>query len=188
MTLLEITDPASPLIAHALELLERTQGRNVCSLDSLKTAASSPDEFLVVGMLGGKLMAAAAAKVLAGDFEYYRPFGDRFLIDWARHSLGSLAFSSVAEGHRGEGYGQALGRVRLQWLKRRRCDKVVSVSWVSGLPDTSARVLEKLGLKEVAQVADFYMKSSVQIDLHCPVCGKPPCHCAAALYEGTIAQ
>jgi GNAT superfamily N-acetyltransferase len=186
VTILEVTDPNSPLLNQARDLLERTQGRNVCTLDYLKTAAGSPDELFLIGLIGGKLMAAAVAKVLRGEFEYYRPFGDRFLIDWARHEVGSLSILSVAEGRRGEGYGQLMGHARMRWLKSRGCDKVVGVSWMSGLPDQSGRVFEKLGLTQVALVPDFYVKFSVKIDLQCPVCGKPPCHCAAALYEGTL--
>ncbi len=186
MTILEITDPDSPLLTQARDLLERTQGRNVCTLDYLKTAANSGDELFLIGMMHGKLIAAAVAKVLRGDFEYYRPFGDRFLIDWARHSVGSLSILSVAEGHRGEGYGQLLGHARLRWLKSKGCDKAVGVSWMSGLAESSARVFEKIGMTQVALVTDFYVKFSVKIDLQCPVCGKPPCYCAAALYERTL--
>lgn len=185
LEIFEERNAESPWFSEVLELFESTQGRKICSLDYLKRAATSPREVLFIATCKGELAGAMAGKII-DEFSYYAPFGSSLAKDWQEETVGSLATVSVSEQFRGKGYGRALCQQTIGWLKARGCTMIISVSWRNGTPHNSARVFESLGMTQVAEVGDFYVPWSIKINLECPVCSKPPCRCAAVLYQSRL--
>ena len=166
---------------HAL--VNRTQGENIFQLEYYSQCVSDPDQFLVLTLLDDDVVGVAGARRLAPEGSaFYAPFGKETVELFQKHRVGSLNCASVQEKWQGHGIGTELGRRRVAWLKEIGCDALVGISWESGLAHTSDRVFLRLGFKSVARVADFYVGMSVQRGFICPVCGAPPCRCAATLF------
>lgn len=173
----------APLFPACHALVNRTQGQNLVTADYFATAIANPDQLLVLALLKGELIGVASARRLSSDrFAYYAPFGKEAIELLQRHRVGSMDSASVQEPWQGRGIGTELGRRRVAWLETIGCDVIVGISWESGLPHTSARVFLRLGFERLARVSDFYVGMSLQREMICPVCGPPPCRCAASLF------
>jgi GNAT superfamily N-acetyltransferase len=166
---------------HAL--VNRTQGKNIVAADYFAKAISNPAQFLVLALLKGELIGVASARQLSSDgFAYYAPFGKEAVELFQRHRIGSMDSASVLEQWQGQGIGRELGHRRVAWLETIGCDAIIGISWESGLAHTSDRVFLRLGFERLARVSDFYVGISLERGFICPVCGPPPCQCAASLY------
>jgi GNAT superfamily N-acetyltransferase len=171
------------LFPECLSLLERTQGRNVFTLEYLERCASEGNRVLFIALVSGEIAGVATARVLGTEeFAHYAPFGPDVAVLFRQNRVGSFETASVRELMQGKGVGQELGRHRIDWLKRMGCHAVVGVSWESGLPHVSNRVFEKLGFRRMSRAENFYGEHSIRRGIVCPVCGEPPCRCSAALY------
>ncbi len=166
---------------EAIDLLNRTQGRDLCGPTFLMDLMDREDAFVVAAFEDKDLIGIATAKII-DNYDYYLPFNTKINEDFKNLKVGSFATMSVVEGMQGKGIGQALSCKRLEWLREKGCDVVVGVSWVSGLAHTSNRAFEKLGFKSVKLVEKFYGPSSVESPFVCPGCGEPPCECSAVMY------
>lgn len=172
----------APLFPSCHALVNRTQGENLVTADYFAKATSNPEQFLVLALLKGELIGVASARQLSSDrFAYYAPFGKKVVELFQRHRVGSMDSASVQEQWQGQGIGSELGRRRVAWLESVGCNAIVGISWESGLPHTSERVFLRLGFERFARVPDFYIAMSLERGMICPVCGPPPCHCAASL-------
>ena len=173
----------APLFPACHALVNRTQGENLVTVDYFAQAISNAERLLVLALLKGELIGVATARQLPSDgFAYYAPFGKEAVELFQRHRVGSMDCASVQEPWQGQGIGCELGRRRVAWLESIGCDAIVGISWESGLPHTSDRVFLRLGFERLARVSDFYVGISIQREMICPVCGPPPCHCAASLF------
>lgn len=179
----QITSNDHVIFPEALELLNRTQGRDLCKPDFFTKRMADPNAY-VVGAFNstGQLIGVATAQVI-DEFDYYVPFDASLPDELKNKTVGSLATMSVREDYQGQGIGKMMSAARLDWLKSRDCKVVLGVSWLSGLAHTSDRVFEKLGFKAVARLDDFYKASSLAEPFDCPGCQKAPCACAAVLYR-----
>lgn len=178
----EITSADKNLLNECLQLMWDTQGINVCTFDNLSYASTSSDSLLLMVFENQKLVGGAVAKVLNSDFEYYAPFDPKVVELLQKARVGSLSMMGIHPEHQGKGLGQKLSLKRMEWLNRQGCDLLVGISWVSGLAHTSNRVFEKMGFKAVNTIPNFFAESSIAMNLICPVCGDPPCLCAATMY------
>lgn len=176
------------LLPECLELLERTQGRNVCNLAYLKKLISTENGLLLVVQDDEQhIVAVAGAQILDNtNFQYYLPFGEEIVHTLNSSKVGSFCTMSVHEKLQGQGYGQKLSALRLEWLKTNACDVVVGITWVSGLGHHSGRVFEKLGFRAVNKVENFFVESSIRDNLLCPVCVVAPCYCPGIMYFRTL--
>ncbi|MEO7678171.1 MAG: GNAT family N-acetyltransferase, partial [Verrucomicrobiota bacterium] len=144
---------------------------------------SDPDQLLVLALLDGEIIGVASARRLPPDGSaFYAPFGNEAVELFRQHRVGSLNCASVQETWQGRGIGSELGRRRMAWLEETGCDALVGISWESGLAHTSDRVFLRLGFKPISRVTDFYVGMSLERKFICPVCGPPPCRCAATLF------
>jgi len=167
---------------EAVDLLNRTQGLNLVAPNYLDERSADPKSFVAGAFDGDNLVGIATAQIIS-SFSYYAPFDANIANELQHKIVGSFSAMSVVENMQGHGVGQLLSQKRLEWLKLCRCDVVVGVSWVSGLAHTSNRVFEKMGFKAVNRVEGFYQQWSIDKNFVCPVCGGPPCHCAAIMYR-----
>lgn len=176
-----LTNADEGIFPDALELLNRTQGRDLFAPDYLSRKTSSPDVRVFGGFLDQELVAVAVAEFI-DNFDWYLPFDPTM----SRHNgttAGSFSTLCVKENLQGQGIGQALSQKRLEFLKSRKIPFIVGCSWVSGLTHTSDRVFEKMGFKAVNKVEHFFRESSIQKAFSCPGCNVHPCSCSAILYR-----
>lgn len=177
---LSISDAA--LFPEGVRLLNRSQGEDLFAADYLDLAMADPCFYLAGAVMDGVLIGVAVA-CLIDNFDYYKPFQDDIDLRLAHAQVGSFATMAISQPMRGQGIGQALTRLRLEWLIAKNCDVILGVSWVSGLGHTSDRVFEKAGFHAVKKVELFYYQSSIEKPFYCPGCRVAPCTCAAILYR-----
>jgi GNAT superfamily N-acetyltransferase len=178
----QITPDDSQLFPAALELLNRTQGRDIFGPQYMSERTSDPESFVVGAFVGAELVGVGVAQLLS-EFEYYQTFDREIPSELKDRTVGSLSTLCVHERFRGKGIGKRLSRRRLEWLIERKCEVTLGVSWVSGLPHTSDRVFEALGFKAVKTVSNFYYDTSLKHPFSCPGCERSPCICSAVLYR-----
>jgi GNAT superfamily N-acetyltransferase len=176
-----ITAMDKAFFADALELLNRTQGRDLFGPGYMDKRTTSPSTYVVGAFLNDILVGLGVAELI-DNLDYYRPFQPSICEDLRGKKVGSLATLCVTETLQGKGIGQKITQRRLEWLQGKNCDIILGVSWVSGLSHTSNRVFDKLGFTAVNKVDQFYRQSSLEHPFICPQCGVPPCKCAAILY------
>lgn len=170
------------LFDAGLELLNRTQGRDLFGHDYLTQRTSDLHSLVVAAFDHQALIGLGVAQVIF-SCEYYLPFNPNMRSELDGAKLGSFSTLCIHENHQGKGIGQALSRLRLQWLKDNECEVILGISWVSGLKHTSNRVFEKMGFKKVNEVENFFYSSSETNPFVCPACGEPPCTCNAIMYQ-----
>ncbi len=172
------------LLPECLELLESTQGRNVSNLEYLKKILS-PEKGLLLVLENDQqhILAVAGAQILDNHtFEYYLPFGEEIVKRLKNAKVGSLSTMSVHPSLQGQGWGKKLLKTRMDWLEEQGRDVLVGISWVSGSEHNSAKVFERLGFTVINKVENFFVQSSLNTNLLCPVCITAPCFCAGILY------
>jgi GNAT superfamily N-acetyltransferase len=140
---------------------------------------------VVAAFLDAEIVGVGVTQII-DNFEYYRPFDSNIETELSTKRVGSFSTLAINESNQGQGLGQRLSMLRLDWLKDQGCQVVVGVSWVSGLSHTSNRVFEKMGFSAVKKVDHFYKESSIKHPFECPGCFKAPCTCSAILYRRTI--
>ncbi len=187
ITIRQITPDDHQLFPAALELLNRTQGRDLFGPQYMSERTSDPRSFAVGAFAGVELVGVGIAQLIT-EFEYYEPFDPNISSELKGKAVGSFSTLCVHERFRGQGIGKRLSQRRLEWLRERKCEVILGVSWVSGLPDTSDRVFEIMGFKAVKTVSNFYHDSSLEHPFSCPGCGKSPCVCSAILYRLDLSQ
>jgi GNAT superfamily N-acetyltransferase len=182
MQIRPITKLDQPYFVDALELLNRTQGRDLFNSTFMERRTSDPLSFVAGAFDGKRLIGLGVAQVLH-ELEYYLVFDPNIVQDLSDKVVGSFSTLCVEESLQGQGIGQKISKLRMDWIKAKQCEVILGISWVSGLAHTSNRVFEKLGFKPVSQVDNFFYKSSIDNPFVCPGCGNPPCTCAAILYR-----
>ncbi len=170
------------LLKEALNMMNRTQGEGLFNEYYLIKKANSSDAIILCAFLNNKLVSVGGAEII-DNFEYYKPFENNIVERLKGKKVGSLSTLCVREDLQGKGIGQTMIKKYLDWLKNRRCDLVLGVSWSSGLSHTSNRVFQKLGFRAIKEVKEFYKEDAIKHPFDCPGCKTQPCVCAAVLYE-----
>lgn len=176
-----LTETDVEIFPDALELLNRTQGRDLFAPDYLLKKTSSTDAMVIGAFLDRELVAVAVAEFI-DNFDWYLPF-DPSMNKYNGTQAGSFSTLCVKENLQGHGIGQALSHKRLEFLKSRGIPFIVGCSWVSGKTHTSNRVFEKMGFRPVKKVEDFFKEMSLKNPFSCPGCNVHPCTCSAILYR-----
>ncbi len=180
----QITIADENLFPDALELLNRTQGRDLFATDYMTMKTTSPDVLVLGAFLENELVAIAVAEFIS-NFDWYLPF-DPTMNKYNGTMAGSFSTLCVKESLQGKGIGKALSHKRLEFLKTRNIPFVLGCSWVSGLNHTSDRVFEKMGFRAVKKVDNFFVESGTKNPFDCPGCRIQPCVCSAILYRRDI--
>jgi GNAT superfamily N-acetyltransferase len=187
ITIRQMTPDDHRLFPAALELLNRTQGRDLFGPQYMSERTNDPKSF-VVGAFAGTELVGVGVTQLINEFEYYRPFNPNISFELKGKTVGSFSTLCVHERFRGRGIGKQLSQKRLEWLMERKCEVILGVSWVSGLQHTSDRVFKDFGFKAVKTVANFYHNTSFKHPFSCPGCKRSPCICSATLYQLDLSQ
>lgn len=177
----QITTADENLFPDALELLNRTQGRDLFASDYLLKKTASKDARVFGAFIKQELVAVAVAEFI-NNFDWYLPF-DPTINSFNGTEAGSFSTLCVKEDLQGHGIGQALSHKRMEYLKSRSIPFILGCSWVSGLNHTSNRVFEKMGFQAVNKVENFFEEMSIKNPFSCPGCKVHPCSCSAILYR-----
>ncbi len=178
VALLEPGDRRAAVAAQ--RLADRELGDGIYSPDGLLRDAMDPTAGvwlaqppLVAGM-------AVARLLVPEDAAYYERFGAEAtgLFDG---TVGSFEAVAVDPACRRRGVGGRLTSASLDWMRQQGCDVAVTISWLSGRPDSSLPLFRGLGFREGRTVERFYERESVEQRWSCPVCGRP-CRCSAAFF------
>ncbi len=180
-TIRRITLTDQNLFPDALELLNRTQGRDLFAPDYLVKKTTSEDARVFGAFIDQELVAIAVAEFI-NNFDWYLPF-DPEISSFNGTLAGSFSTLCVKENLQGQGIGQALSHLRMDYLKSRNIPFILGCSWVSGLDHTSNRVFEKMGFKAIKKVDNFFVEMSIKNPFSCPGCKVQPCSCSAVLYR-----
>lgn len=186
MNFLQLTSNHSRFFPEGIELLNRTQGRDLFPADYLQKRTEDLDSFVVGVFEASTLISIGIAQVIH-EYDFYLPFDPDIVTELSTKRVGSFSTLCVHESYQGKGIGQKVSALRLEWIKSKKCEVVLGVSWVSGKGNTSDRVFEKTGFKKVREVANFFEGMSLQKPFVCPTCGGPPCKCAAIFYRLNLA-
>jgi|WetSurMetagenome_2_1015567.scaffolds.fasta_scaffold490848_2 GNAT superfamily N-acetyltransferase len=187
ITIRQITPDDHQLFSDALELLNRTQGRDLFGPQYMSERTNDPKSFAVGAFAGTELVGVGVAQ-LVNEFEYYQPFNPNISFELKGKNVGSFSTLCVHERFRGRGIGKQLSQKRLEWLMERKCEVILGVSWMSGLQHTSDRLFKTLGFKAVNTVANFYREASLKHPFSCPGCKRSPCICSATFYQLDLSQ
>lgn len=181
-TIRQITSSDSDLFPHVLELLNRTQGRDLFAKNYLDLRTQEKDSYVVGAFFESQLIGIGIVQIIT-TFDYYIPFDSQISNELSKMKVAQFSSLAIEESFQGKGIGQRLSQERLKWVEGRHCDVIIGVSWVSGLEHTSNRVFEKMGFRAVKRVENFYLKSSLDKPFECPGCRVAPCTCAAIFYR-----
>lgn len=177
----ELTTKDEKYFLDGIELLNRTQGRDLFSQDYLHQKTKDPLAKVFAAFDGEKLISVGIAQLI-DNYDYYLPFVPDIYEKFKNKKVGSFSTLCSHEDYQGKGIGKQISLKRLEWLKSEKCDVIVGVSWVSGLSHTSDRVFEKVGFSPVKRVDKFYIQQSIEHPFDCPGCKITPCQCSAILY------
>lgn len=181
ITIRELTPADEKYFPDGVELLNRTQGRDLFPKNYLHLKTKDPNAKVFAGFDGDKLVSVGIAQLI-DNYDYYLPFVPDINEQFKNKKVGSFSTLCSHEDYQGKGIGKKISLKRLDWLKSQKCDVIVGVSWVSGLTHTSDRVFEKVGFSPVKRVDKFYIKQSLEHPFDCPGCKTLPCQCSAILY------
>ena len=167
-------------LAAAADLLCESLGENAFSADGLG-AKVAEGALLMLLFEEGILRGAGLSEVLGEDRAWFAPFGEAGRAAMGAGKVGLLTGMAVAPGHRARGLGAALAGPLLRHLEEQGCARIIAVSWLSGGPNPSGPLLERLGFEPVCEAADVFWEDSRRYGLVCPTCGGD-CRCAGRLY------
>lgn len=178
----EITAANRSLFPDALELLNRTQGRDLFAPDYMETKTASGTAKVFGAFDKGILVGLGVAELIA-NVDYYLAFAPEISQELQGKIIGSFSTLCIHEDLQGKGIGQMISQKRLEFLESKHVPVILGISWVSGKAHTSNRVFEKMGFRSVKLVENFFYQSSIDRPFVCPGCGEPPCTCSAILYR-----
>ncbi len=182
ITLKTLNPSDADLFPEALELLNRTQGRNIFADDYLSNLIDDPNALIVAAFLDQQLVGMGVAQIIA-DFTFYLPFDENICLELGNKKVASFSTLAIVESLQGKGIGKKISQMRLDWVKKNNCHVVVGVSWASGLKHTSNRVFEKMGFKAGKRIENFFVEISLKKPFDCPGCQAAPCVCPAIFYR-----
>jgi GNAT superfamily N-acetyltransferase len=164
--------------AVATTLLNREMGENLYQSERLLRDATDPTALV---LLADDWAGVAVSRLLVPeDASYYERFGPEATGLFAGE-VGSFEALAVEPARRRRGIGAALTTASIDWMRDQGCDAVVTLSWLSGRPDTSTPLFRRLGFREGRTVVRFYYEESRRDSWTCPVCGGP-CTCSATFF------
>lgn len=161
-------------------LLNQELGQGMYSREGLLEDAADPTAGVWVARPPAPVGVAVARLLIPEDDAYYERFGAEATALFAG-TVGSFEAVAVDPAWRRRGIAGRLTVTSLEWMRELGCDAAVTISWLSGRPDSSLPLFRRLGFHEGTTVERFYERESLEQGWSCPVCGRP-CHCAATFF------
>ena len=165
---------------RAAALLNESLGENAFTAAGL-TDRVAQGALLLLLFVDDQLCGAALGEVLDEDRTWFAPFGTAGRAAIGEGPTGLLTGIAIRPGHRAQGRGQTLARPLLRHLEDRGCTRIIAVSWLSGGPNPSGPLLERLGFVPIIEAADVFLDDSRRHGLVCPTC-HGDCRCPGLLY------
>jgi GNAT superfamily N-acetyltransferase len=178
----ELQNQDQQYFKEALDLLNRTQGRDLFEETYLEQKVNHPNAKVFGAFLDSNIIGIGVAEIIT-DFVFYKPFDSEICNELKTKKVGSFSTLAILETLQGKGIGQKISHARLKWLTDQGCNVILGLSWVSGLAHTSNRVFEKMGFKPVKRIDDFFKEMSIKKPFECPGCMNVPCTCAGIFYR-----
>jgi GNAT superfamily N-acetyltransferase len=189
MEIHRLLSPDEPLVPDAVAVFDACLGAGYLSTADLGDllAGTRPESAVFVAVhqaavAGAAITDRAPAELVDRILAEARSAG-RPCPDLSSRHVGWLRSIAVHPQHRRHGVGSALNARRIDHLHAAGCTAVLSLSWRSGLPDTSQGMLQRQGLTPVVEIPGYWERYA-PTSASCPVCGRP-CRCAAAVHVRT---
>ena len=96
--------------------------------------------------------------------------------------VGVIKTIGVNEKFKKKGLGLALTNKGIEILKDKTIS-IISICWEQKNDSPFMRLLEKVGLKPIHKINDFWNTDSLNKEYNCSICGSPPCKCNAVIYQ-----
>ncbi len=181
----DITTSDDLLLKQASTIYDISLGQGYISPEDLMRYVSNPDSFILLGaVINQTLIGVMLAYPLDQETsrKYTYTFQEHNLpIPLSDFKIGLIKSVSVRPEYRHRGIGTQLTIESMVRLKSMPCDFFLAVSWVSNKPDSSQKMFEKLGFKNILSINDYWTQESIKEGYLCPNCGNP-CHCTAIFY------
>lgn len=173
------------LLKQASEIYDISLGQNYIPSEDLSKYASDPKRFILIGAiinqtLLGVMLAYPLDKKTAEEYTHALQ-QHNIPTTLPENAVGLIKSLAVRPEYRHRGIGTKLTIESIVRLKEMSCDFFLAVSWVSNKPDSSQKMFEKLGFKNILSVPDYWTQDSIKEGYQCPNCGNP-CHCTANFY------
>lgn len=183
--IIDITAFDSLLLQQASEIYDVSLGQKYIPLEDLLRYAANPEQFILIGSVFDQaLLGVMLAYPLDEDTaeEYSHTLREHNIpIQLQDYNVGLIKSVAVRPGYRHRGIGTKLTLKSMARLKEMSCDFFLAVSWVSNRPDSSQKMFENLGFRNILSVPDYWTQDSIEKAYQCPNCGNP-CHCNAIFY------
>lgn len=173
------------LLKQAEQIYSLSLGQNYISADDLMRYAANPEKYILLGATIDRKLAGIMLAFPLNE-EIGREFNEAFQknnvsIFLPQYSTGVIKSVAVHPDFRHHGLGTKLTIEAMARLKRMSTKIFAALSWDSGKPDSSPKMFEKLGYKNVLTVKEYWKQDSEEKQYACPNCGNP-CHCTAIFY------
>ncbi len=187
-------EPVSPRdIPALLDIAEKQLGDAYINRRDLE---NGKDRIALSAAVNGRVVGFGTARVIPAQ-EFYGKFEPFFKQDPTalrplqrrlpdKENVGLVASVAIAPEFHGRGIGTALVERCIQELAARGVTVLVATAWHSRNGTNAGSLLENKGFQKVLEVPEFWKEASLQNNFSCPVCGPPPCECAATVYVRSL--
>ena len=93
--------------------------------------------------------------------------------------IGIFKTIAVSQKAKGKGIGSALTKQLLESFKQQNISVIACVAWKYGETENIKGVMKAFDFKCFQEIPDYWVED---INLICPACKVPPCHCQANIY------
>ena len=180
---IDISDQVNVLKIAEDQLGDGYIGPKDLEADAKKIAICVKVGGTAVGFATARMIATPELLARIGDSlpdpSTMRPLENRLT---GRAEVGFIGSVAVAAEFTGRGLGAELIDRCIGDLKLKGASVLVSTAWKSRNSSPAGSILECRGFQKLLEVPDYWTRDSVSSGYKCPVCGSPPCHCAAVVY------
>lgn len=180
-----ITPQDTDSLNQASSIYDLSLGQKYIPFDSLLEYSKYPDKYILIGsFLDQTLLGVMLALPLDNDLseEFNNAFVKNNISIFLPKSItGVIKSVAVHPDFRHHGIGTTLTIEAMKRLEGMSTRIFTALSWDSGKPDSSPKMFEKLGYKNILRVRDYWYHDSLEKKYECPICGNP-CHCNAIFY------
>ncbi len=170
-------------IEQVLEIADTELGKFYIKKDTLLnpnvfTYVALSDNDKIIGFSCGMVQ---DAKLLG---ETLRKFSPQILRRISKYKKIGLSMSSaIRDDMKRKGFGTAMFQKKISTFKEKGVEIILMQGWQQPNSITSIdSIARRFDFKILGIENDFFLKDSINIGYHCPVCGPPPCRCSAIIY------
>jgi ribosomal protein S18 acetylase RimI-like enzyme len=174
-------------IPKLVAISEPQLGKDYLNIDYLQKSLLQPDEYftrVVVHKKNG-VIAFSFCRTMKNNSirEYLRLSENEYpKALMCAKNIGLLGIIAVDNKFQGRGIGSALAKDCIAAFSDRDVHSLCSTAWKSPKGVNIGGILQRCGFQEIKEIQNYWAADSMTKGYHCPVCGPPPCKCAAVVY------